>query len=142
MSRLAPLILLALAACFWPPLPDQDSLQGARRRPEPPAAPATDARIALIRVVPGTPEDTLRPPVERAVGAALGLRPDVGFDVVGAMAPRGADAAQGAALERLAPDLRAVAAAIAEAGVPSSRIVVTARVEPTARSDEVRVYLR
>jgi hypothetical protein len=81
-------------------------------------------------------------PVQRAVGAALAINRDAGFDVVGSIPATGDAPAQQQALARLTPDLRAVAGAIADAGVPSSRIVVSARAEPGAGAQEVRVFLR
>lgn len=144
LRPLAGCAALALAGCaaLAPPLPDQRSLQGAMPRPAAAVAAPAEERVALLRVVPGTPPDALAPPIERAVGAALAVRPLAAFDVVGALVARGNAAADQAALARLAPDLGAVAAALGNAGVPSSRIAVSARVLPGAGADEIRVFLR
>jgi hypothetical protein len=71
----------------------------------------------------------------RALQAALKQRPDLAFEVVG-VAPT--DARQPGALSRA----QEVRFAMADMGVPPERVTVTTETSPTAKSDEVRIFVR
>lgn len=111
-----------------------DQLAAIVERNAPPVAAAPPPR-PFVRIRFAAARVAYRRELYQALKAALDKRPDLYFEVVGA-AP---DAnAQGRALGRA----QEVMFAMAEMGVPPTRMRVTAVADASLRADEVRLYAR
>lgn len=89
----------------------------------------------LVRIRFTRPDVDYKRALYRALQAALDQRPDLAFEVVG-VAP--SEARQPGALTRA----QEVRFAMADMGVPPERVTVTTETSPTAKSDEVRIFVR
>ncbi len=81
-------------------------------------------------------------PLRAAVHAAEARKPDVVFIVVGVGPGGGAVAAQATAAASAAQAARTVMRTIERMGVPSGRILLASRTDPTVAAQEVEVFVR
>lgn len=100
---------------------------------------------AAPQVAPGPPALlTLRMPgdhnaaIRQAVASARARKPDVVFDVMASVPLESVPTVEEAA----AADAATIARAIVAAGVPQSRVRLTARPEAGAEPRDIRVYVR
>ncbi|HUT50376.1 MAG TPA: hypothetical protein VM325_13630 [Alphaproteobacteria bacterium] len=98
-------------------------------------APARRSALPLVRIRFTRPDVDYKGALYRALQAALKQRPDLAFEVVG-VAP--SEAGQAGVLSRA----QEVRFAMADMGVPPDRVTVTAETSGTAKSDEVRIFVR
>jgi ABC-type glycerol-3-phosphate transport system substrate-binding protein len=136
----------ALTACA---LPDQRMFGAPPYRPPvPPTVAAKPAPppwpgpppLATIRF--DNPAADYLAPLRQAVSAAEARKPDVVFAVVGVAPGSGTPAAQAAAAAAAADAARTVMQAIERMGVPSERLLLASRTDPTVKQQQVEVYVR
>lgn len=111
--------------------PSQTDLAGA-------ALPA----LPLVTVRFDQPEIDVTPVLAEAAEAALARKADAVFDVVSAVPVAAPRAEQEAFVRRGADDVRAVAEALATAGVPPGQLRLGLRGDAGQPVREVRVYVR
>ncbi len=116
---------------------EAESLEDALRPGGAKGASARRSRSArpLVRIRFTRPDVKYKDALYRALQAALKQRPDLAFEVVG-VAP--SEARQPGALTRA----QEVRFAMADMGVPPERVTITTETSPTAKSDEVRIFVR
>lgn len=146
LAALAGAAAAALTGCA---LPDQRTFGAApylppKAPPIPPAPPPPPwpgpAPLAIIRFA--NPSADYVGPLGDAVKAAEASKPDVVFIVVGVAPAAGTPAAQRAGAAGAATAAQAVLQAIARMGVPTDRLLLAARTDPTVTAQEVEVYVR
>ncbi len=146
LAALAGAAAASLAGCA---LPDQRTFGAAPylppKAPPPPATPPPPpwpgpAPLAIIKFA--NPSADYAGPLGDAVKAAEASKPDVVFVVVGVAPATGTPAAQRAAAASAATAARAVMQAIARMGVPTERLLLAARTDPTVNTQQVEVYVR
>lgn len=125
---------LGAAAYAPPPVPRSARLE-APRSPWPGAEPLATIRFASASADYAGPLGT-------AVRAAEARKPDVVFTVVGVAPGGGAVDAQARAAARAAASAETVMRAIEGMGVPSSRILLASRTDPTVHAEQVEVFVR
>lgn len=139
-------VAASLAACA---LPDQRTFGAAaylppKAPPLPPTPPPPPwpgpAPLATIHF--DNPSADYAGPLGKAVTAAVAAKPDVVFIVVGVAPSAGTPAAQQAAAADAATEAREVMQAIAGMGVPTERLLLAARTDPTITTQQVEVYVR
>ncbi|MGH7160683.1 MAG: hypothetical protein ACREFS_11465 [Acetobacteraceae bacterium] len=136
----------ALGACA---LPDQRTFgTAAYRPPVPPPAPAKPppppwpgpSPLVVIRFANLSAD--YAGPLGDAVRAAEERKPDVAFLVVGVAPAAGSPAAQMTAAADAAKAAVTVTQAIARMGVPTERLLLGARTDPTVQAEQVEIYVR
>lgn len=139
--------LLVLGGCA---LPDQRTFGAARYLP-PPVPKVAAAKPAPLPWPGPPPLVTIHfadlsadyaAPLQQAVHAAEVRKPGVVFTVVGVAPAAGAPAAQAQAAASAADAARTVMQAIEDIGVPSGRILLATRTDPTVKQQQVEVYVR
>ncbi|MEO8714199.1 MAG: hypothetical protein ABI369_04220 [Acetobacteraceae bacterium] len=131
--------LLPLTSCK---LIDQRTFAPAPEAPTPVTVRSIETRTPLVTVAPGTKLSTYEAPLRAAVRAAEARDPAVSFDVVSVVPGKGTVAEQVKAAEADRASAMDVAQALLRAGVAEGRVDLGARADPTARSPDVRVYVR
>jgi hypothetical protein len=136
----------ALAGCA---LPDQRTFGAARylppKPPKPPAAPPPPPwpgppPLATIRF--DNPSADYVDPLRKAIAAAEAVKPDAQFAVVGVAPATGDPDAQAAAAAAAVDAAQAVMQAIERMGVPSERLLLATRTDPSTDEQLVEVYVR
>lgn len=144
---MAGVALAGLASCA---LPDQRTFGAAAYAPPPvpkpapikaPRSPWPSAEpLATIRFANASAD--YAEPLGAAVRAAEARKPDVIFTVVGVAPGGGTVDAQARAAAHAAASAETVMRAIEGMGVPSSRILLASRTDPTVRAEQVEVFVR
>lgn len=136
----------ALAGCA---LPDQRTFGAASYlppvHPPPPAKPPPPpwpGPSPLVVIQFADLSADYAGPLEQAVRAAEARKPDVAFLVVGVAPAAGSPAAQRAAAAHAAKAAQTVMHAIAGMGVPTGRLLLAARTDPTVKAEQVEIYVR
>lgn len=151
--RLRPPALIGLASALvlgGCALPDQRTFGAPRYLP--PAVPKVAAVKPAPVPWPGPPPlvtihfadltAQYAAPLQQAVHAAEVRKPGVVFTVVGVAPAAGTPATQAAAAANAADAARTVMQTIEDIGVPSSRILLAIRTDPTVKQQQVEVYVR
>ncbi|MBU6419110.1 MAG: hypothetical protein KGQ79_05210 [Proteobacteria bacterium] len=129
---------LALASCAPP---GQQSFSPTPAGPDTQTISAADAfqnRIPLVSILPDTQD--FQAPLKGAVQQALAIKPDAAFEVMAEAPATGNPDTDAKNLAALAPEAKAVAAAIIADGVSASHVTVGAK---TAGLDQVvLVYVK
>jgi hypothetical protein len=135
-----------LAGCA---LPDQRTFGGAPYLPPVPPKPPAKPKpppwpgpppLATIRF--DNPSADYLDPLRKAIAAAEAVKPDAQFAVVGVAPATGEPAAQEAAAAAAADAARTVMQAIERMGVPSERLLLATRTDPSTDEQLVEVYVR
>lgn len=113
----------------------------AMRPPPAPVLPAPSGPPALLTVRLGN-EAPFADELRDAVAAARARKRDVAFDVVAVAPVGGSPAEQAARAEAGGEEAARVAEVIVSEGIPSSRVRLGSRTEPSVLAREVRVYVR
>ncbi|OYV26755.1 MAG: hypothetical protein B7X08_00685, partial [Acidocella sp. 20-63-7] len=109
--------------------------------PERPGA-ANPARMSLVDLRAHPPDAGISPPVLRAVGQALAIKPDAAFEVL-ASAPAGATPDISAArLQGLSGLAASVAQSLCDDGIPPARLSLAARTAAPDAPNQIRVYVK
>lgn len=112
---------------------------GAHPKIAAPAGPAP--AVALVTIDFGKPNPDYLAALHQAVGDAVGIKPDVEFDVVTVVPGSGTTEQQVAAATSITGDAREVARAINRDGVDDDRIHLEARSDPGVTSRQVQVFV-
>lgn len=131
--------LLVLSACK---LIDQRTFAPAPEAPSATPARSVETRTPLLTIAPGTKLESYETLLRAAVRDAEARDPSVGFDVVSVVPGTGTFAEQVKAADADRTAAADVARALMGAGVPSDRINLGARPDPSVHNPDVRVYLR
>ncbi len=130
-------------------LPDQRTFGAPRYLPPVPPPPVAapppppwpgPPPLATIRF--DNPSANYVDPLRRAIMAAEARKPDAVFAVVGVAPANGPPASQEAAALAAADSARTVMRAIERMGVPTERLLLATRTDPTAHEQFVEVYVR
>jgi hypothetical protein len=109
---------------------------------QPRPAPAEATRRPLVSIRFDRPDVAYRQPLYDAVSAALDRNPGVGFELVGIAPARGEPADQARAASDARRQAEGVARALAEMGLPSDRVSLSATTRREITATEVQVFIR
>jgi len=135
-----------LAGCA---LPDQRTFGAARYLPPLPPPPVAapppppwpgPPPLATIRF--DNPSADYVDPLRQVIMAAEARKPDAVFAVVGVAPANGPPASQAEAAAAAANAARTVMQAIAGMGIPTERLLLATRTDPSAHEQLVEVYVR
>jgi len=136
------LAALTLAGCAPP---GQGLFEPAPRLPAPATVTTNEAafgRVPLVTIAAGSAPADYRSALTGAVQAAEARKPDVVFDVVSVVPQAGTPLSQISAAKALTQQAEEVARSITGAGVPESRVTLSAQMLPGIPGEQIRVYVR